>query len=236
LFDPQQSQFRTGEYFLQVEQLQPGEISKILADNDYVEGLLRAKMVPTRDGQFLKFFYDQPGLHWSSLQPKACRFTQNAINLNRSGFVAPRVNRLARCAEEHTWMVTYKSLPGEDVRALWDVKCLEEMAAYMARLHQSGVYFRGIHLGNILCQDEGGYALIDISGMTIWPMPLTIWQRLRNLGRFASFPEDAELFGAYGVQRFCDEYCAAARLKGWRKAWLTREVVTRVEAELSRRA
>ena len=131
-------------------------------------------------------------------------------------------------------MVTYKSLSGEDVRALWDVKYLEGMADYLARLHQSGVYFRGIHLGNVLLQDSGGYALIDISGMTIWPWPLTIWQRLRNLGRFVSFPEDVALFHAYGVQRFCDEYCAAAGLKGWRKAWLTRAVLARVAAELSK--
>lgn len=128
-------------------------------------------------------------------------------------------------------MVTYKQLPGDDLRALNDASHLEAMPKYLARLHGRGVYFRGIHLGNVLYQGEGRYALIDISGMTIWPMPLTIWQRLRNLGRFVSFPEDIALFQAFGVSRFCDEYCSAAGLGGWRRAWLTRAVMARAEAK-----
>lgn len=218
-----------------VEKLKPGEIKALLVSHNYIEGVLRAKMVLTSQGEFLKFFYDVPGIHRSSLKPKAKLFTQNSETLNRLGFVAPNVTRLAHCPEERAWMVIYKRLPGDDLRVLGNASHLEAMPEYLARLHQKGVYFRGIHLGNVLFQGAADYALIDTSGMAIWPMPLTIWQRLRNLGRLLSFPEDVELFETFGVSRFCDEYCAAAGLVGWRRDWLTRAVTTRVEAELRSR-
>lgn len=179
----------------------------------------------------LSFFYDQPGLHWSRLYPKAKLFTDNAQALLDFGFVAPKIARLANCPEKTAWFVVYKSLAGDDVRELKDSTNLQQMAAHLAKLHDKGIYFLGIHLGNVLRQDDS-CGLIDIAGMTVWPMPLTIWQRLRNVGRFLSFPEDVEMFEDYGAERFFEEYCDAAQLKGWRKAWLTRAVLARVRKAL----
>tara|TARA_R110002073_G_scaffold205_7_gene2653 strand:- start:5576 stop:6247 length:672 start_codon:yes stop_codon:yes gene_type:complete len=210
-----------------VERVHPDVLQKLLDDNNVDVAPLRPKMVATRSGEYIKFFYDQPGLHWSSFYPKAKRFTDNAHALLKFGFVAPRITRLAHCPEEMAWFIVYKRLPGDDVRELADSSNLKQMANFLAHLHQKGIYFRGIHLGNVLVT-ENTYSLIDFAGMTLWPMPLTTWQRLRNIGRFVSFPEDIELFKEYGVERFCAEYCDAAELKGWRRAWLTRAVLARV--------
>lgn len=214
---------------LVLELIHPDVIQQLLESNYYVFGKLRPKMVSAMNGEYIKFFYDQRGLHWSSFRPKARLFVSNAERLISFGLVAPIARRFSYCPETSAWIVIYPRLPGEDLRSIGTVDGLQGLAAYMARLHQHGVYFRGIHLGNVL-MSKTEFGLIDIAGMTIWRRELNIWQRLRNIGRFLSFPEDVKLFADFGIERFVIEYCNAAGLVGWKRAWLTRAVYTRVEA------
>ena len=52
------------------------------------------------------------------------------------------------------------------------------------------VYFRSLHLGNVLLMDDGEFALIDIADLHIYPSPLRIALRQRNLRHMQRYPED----------------------------------------------
>ena len=57
---------------------------------------------------------------------------------------------------------------------------LEQLARFIAELHQAGVYFRSLHLGNVVLTPQGKLGLIDIADLSIQRWPLLGSQRLRN--------------------------------------------------------
>jgi len=58
-------------------------------------------------------------------------------------------------------------------------------------LHQRGVYFRSVHLGNILRLPDGELGLIDLSDLHISARPLSARKRRRNLRHILRYPADA---------------------------------------------
>jgi hypothetical protein len=60
----------------------------------------------------------------------------------------------------------------------------------MAQLHEQGVYFRSLHLGNVLVLDDGEFGLIDLADMRIYPSSLSSSLRLRNLRHMQRYTVD----------------------------------------------
>ena len=53
----------------------------------------------------------------------------------------------------------------------------------MRRLHDEGIYFRSLHLGNVVLTPQGELGLIDIADVRLHRGPLTRFWRKRNLRR-----------------------------------------------------
>ncbi|HZJ92281.1 MAG TPA: toluene tolerance protein, partial [Thiopseudomonas sp.] len=60
-----------------------------------------------------------------------------------------------------------------------------------------GVYFRSIHLGNVVLTPECELGLIDISDMKIFRRPLSKWQRKRNFEHMVRDERDREWLGIF---------------------------------------
>src|SRR5690606_1310577 len=121
------------------------------------------------------------------LQPAARRFARNIEQLRQLGIPAPeitdtfwldRASGLSGCL--------YRPLPGESVEQLYRSQpgrldsLLVPLAEFIRRLHRLGIYFRSLHLGNIIVLPGGGFGLIDTLDMQLKSRPLNAWQVKRN--------------------------------------------------------
>ncbi len=52
------------------------------------------------------------------------------------------------------------------------------------------MYFRSLHLGNVLLMDDGEFGLIDLADMRIYPSALRNALRQRNLKHMQRYPQD----------------------------------------------
>lgn len=170
------------------------------------------KVVALDSGLFLKIFHTRRHPLLARLQPAARRFANNARRLQQLGIAAPQV-------VEQFWLdrnrglsgCLYQPLPGQSVEQIFisdpqqGRQLLDSLAAFIRRLHRHGVYFRSLHLGNILQLPGGDYGLIDILDLQHKRRPLNRWQIQRNfqhLRRYlkrkqlADFPLD-ELLRSY---------------------------------------
>lgn len=124
------------------------------------------------------------------LIPYSSRFVRAARRLRDLGVPAPRVRFHGRVAGREVRFVTYERLPGRPLRALGDQIDLTTLAGFVLRLHDLGVYFRGLHLGNLIETDEGVLGIIDVADTRFQRRPLSRRQRVRSLGILCSHPLD----------------------------------------------
>jgi serine/threonine protein kinase len=138
------------------------------------------KVVALHDGDFLKIFYTRRHPLIARLRPAAKRFASNAETLLKLGIAAPKVT-------ECFWLnpkkglsaCLYQPLPGQSIEQLYKQSpervqdLLPDLAGFILSLHRAGIYFRSLHLGNILLLPSGGFGLIDILDLKV---------RARSLG------------------------------------------------------
>jgi len=87
---------------------------------------------------------------------------------------------------------------------------VERFGKFLALLHDKGVYFRSLHLGNVLLMDDGEFALIDIADLHLYPSPLRIALRQRNLRHMQRYPEDRRWLFDEQLQALLDGYASLA--------------------------
>lgn len=146
------------------------------------------KVVALDNGLFLKIFHTRRHPLLARLQPAARRFARNAERLRRLGIAAPETQDLF-WLDRPTGLSAciYQPLPGRSIEELYcadpdNVRTmLPELGAFIRRLHQKGIYFRSLHLGNILLLPSGQYGLIDILDLQFKRGPLSGWLVQRNL-------------------------------------------------------
>lgn len=183
--------------------------AKILSDS--TEG---PKVLQKPNGDIVKIFYSSKKKSLFSL-PHAVRFSRSARGLNAAGFLAPTIKALAYYPSKKAHILTYTEIPGEDFRALSspaDPGLLKKLPAFLAALHQKGIFYRGIHLGNVLLAPQEEIALIDITNVAINNKPLSLKQRAKNLAHFVYYWRDTEVFRAYRRRHFLQQYALAAAL------------------------
>ncbi|MEW5057966.1 MAG: lipopolysaccharide kinase InaA family protein [Cycloclasticus sp.] len=157
------------------------------------------KVLDTKKGEMIKLFRRKRLFSTALFKPYALRFADNAQQLRALGIPSITVNRLLWCAEIQRHIVIYQRLEGELLRDVLSEKTtqskttFEKFAAFIAQLHQSGVYFRSAHLRNILVQPNGELALIDISDMQIKAKALSLALRKRNFEHILRYQEDKDL-------------------------------------------
>ena len=87
---------------------------------------------------------------------------------------------------------------------------VERFGKFLALLHEQGVYFRSLHLGNVLLMDDGEFGLIDIADLHLYPSPLRLALRQRNLRHMQRYPEDRRWLFEEQLQALLDGYASLA--------------------------
>lgn len=163
----------------QYQQLRQG--AQVLEADSHGDKVLRLS-----DGTFLKLFRLKRLLSSALLWPYARRFARNAKKLEQLGIPCPRVITLYRLAQPRRDIVHYAPLPGLTLRQLRDdptsndSELAEQLGYFIAKLHQQGIYFRSLHLGNIVLTPEGELGLIDIADLKCQRRALNDHLRQRN--------------------------------------------------------
>lgn len=152
------------------------------------------KVVALTDGQLLKVFRPRRRFWLARLRPQAKRFADNAQKLNALGIRTPRITEtgwLERATA--TSFCMYSPLAGQSLDKLFLqerqqlLNRLPKLAQFIHELHTKGIYFRSLHLGNILLLPEGDFGLIDFLDLRIKNRPLSRSLVRRNLQHLRSY-------------------------------------------------
>ena len=162
-----------------------------------VDGL-GPKVLKLADGSFLKLFRKRSVFSRETLKPYAKRFAENAARLQNLGFSSPKIIQVYRLVDPvNKTAVHYWPLPGETLRHILSNSCSERrqelvelFGELLAKLHGSGIYFRSVHLGNVLVQPDGQLGLIDLADMRISQFALSLHKRQRNLKHMRRYVDD----------------------------------------------
>ncbi len=164
------------------------------------------------DDTVTKFWARKKGFFSSTtLYPYSKRFLKNASELTRRGITVPKILDHAKLENSHVRIVTYSSLPGQSIRELLEKTPtqidIHSLAQYLYQLHEKGIYFGGIHLGNIIQGPSNqSYGLIDFTDVRFYPKPLNIKRRAANLSIPLRYPKDIERIKKSGLPDLQESY------------------------------
>lgn len=147
------------------------------------------KVLALADGSFLKIFYTRRRAFLARLFPYAARFARNLAMLRDAGFNVPEII-------ETFWLdkstglsgCLYQPLPGVSIESVFRTdpylikKHLPGLANFIKSLHKSGIYFRSLHIGNIILLPNGSFGLIDVLDLQNKRAPLGRSLVSRNFG------------------------------------------------------
>ncbi|MGA4447437.1 toluene tolerance protein [Pseudomonas indoloxydans] len=186
--------------------------AKVLEADRYGDKVLRLA-----DGNFLKLFRRKRLLSSALYYPYAQRFADNAKLLQTHDIPCPKVLAVYRVSTLARDVVHYQPLPGETLRQLYlhrsdsaDRHLKEQLGAFIATLHDRGIYFRSLHLGNIVLTPDHTLGLIDISDLKGQTTPLGRHKRLRNFRHMLRYTEDRRWLLNDAGQAFWNAYIAAS--------------------------
>jgi serine/threonine protein kinase len=171
----------------------------------------------TPDKQIIKLIRIKRWLSLSAIYPYSLRFRRNAKRLIAMGIPCVQVKRVFYCQAIKRHGVIYPLMQGESLESIAAREGLSEdmfqkLAKFIALLHRKGVYFRSLHLGNILLLSEGGFGLIDVADMRFSRFSLRLDQRRRNFRHLLRNKEQRKIFTQFGLERFLNMYIDAAGL------------------------
>lgn len=137
------------------------------------------KVVRLADGRLLKIMRSRRTPMLARLLPSAKRFQRNAQRLQQAGIATPLIDECVWIDRDKAVSAClYHPLPGEPLDSMFRkdkarfLTLLPQLGAYIHQLHQRGIYFRSLHLGNILQTADGGFGLIDFLDMRFKRAPL----------------------------------------------------------------
>lgn len=170
------------------------------------------KLLELSDGIMVKLFYRSSKIV-DNRGTRARRFIRHARELRKKGIRSPIIIDTGK-ASNHHW-VRYHKLAGLDCRSLplpLSQAFLKQLVEYLVILHQLGVFFRAIHLGNILYSPQEHFSLIDVADCKTQRRPLALWRRARNLAHLFSHRDDRATWTAATIEEAMQHYAHDARL------------------------
>lgn len=178
--------------------LEEHQLDSLLSDATTIEADGHGvKVACLADGDYLKLFRRKRLLSSALWSPQASRFASNAAKLARMGIPVPQIIDTFKVPSRALNGVIYRPLPGQTLRSHWrDLGNVEREAdicrfgAFLGLLHEQGVYFRSLHLGNVLLLPDNRFGLIDFSDMRIARRPLGKNLRRRNLQHLLRYDVD----------------------------------------------
>ncbi len=179
--------------------------AKIMAQDS--KGL---KVLHLEDGRYLKLFRYRNVLSIKRYMD-ALRFAAHAEILKRRGI--PTVSVLNRVWIPHLRRsgIFYEPLDGCTLRQIVAVGKMNsdlviQLGAFFAELHQKGIYYRSLHMGNVILCPNKKLGLIDILDMQTYPWPLRAALRLRNFRHLFRYSQDTKALSDAGIEHFIQGY------------------------------
>ena len=170
------------------------------------------KVLKLSDGSFLKLFRRKRLISSEMYRPYAVRFALNAESLKTLQIPCPTIIATYAIASIERTAVHYWPLPGATLRQAFQetgechATLTAALGAFIARLHHSGVYFRSLHLGNIVKTPENPLGLIDIADMKVLRNPIGNQKRKRNFRHLFRYNADVATLDAHS-DTFITAYC-----------------------------
>lgn len=193
-------------------------LQSMLAGGEVLEQDERGyKVVRLQTGDILKIFRVRRKISGARIYSHARRFMRNAERLHKLGVNTIVCKQLYHFANSTDTAVLYVPLAGYTVKKLVEANLLNQdmakaLGVFIARLHQLGIHFRSLHMGNILVMPDGQYGLIDISDMSIYSWPLFCNTRLRNFKHLCRYPDDIRKLGKVSWNIIRDGYFLSSNL------------------------
>lgn len=181
-----------------VQKLAVTDLQRLSSDAQVIEeDGLGPKVLRLADGSFLKLFRRRRWYTSGNFNPYSERFAVNSEQLRTMGIPTPKVLDLYRL-EDGSSAVHYAPLSGHTMRQVLQSitapavrgALVERFGEFMGQLHAQGVYFRSLHLGNVLVMEDGEFGLIDLADLRIYPSTLSISLRQRNLRHMQRYTVD----------------------------------------------
>jgi len=152
------------------------------------------KVLLLADGTYLKLFRVKRLFSAARFYPYSKRFVKNVGKLIEKGIPTVTVLELYKVPSIHRTAVHYYPLTGKTLRKLShgiDLIIASKLGKFFRELHDKGIYFRSLHLGNIVVTQENRLGLIDVADMKIYRGSLSEELRLRNFQHIARYKEDS---------------------------------------------
>lgn len=157
------------------------------------------KVLALADGTMLKLFRRKRLLSSALFFPYARRFISNAKMLAKRGIPVPTIIDEVLIPDMARHGVLYRPLAGITLRQMLlrglipvdqQSQLKKQLTQFIINLHDQGVYFRSLHLGNVVLTPDGQMGLIDFADLRIYPWPLGKYLRTRNMRRMQSFSDE----------------------------------------------
>jgi len=153
----------------------------------------------------------------ATLRPYSDRFIHNGKELASRGIVVPEIVRHMKVKNSHIRVVTYHPISGVSIREQLkkNPKQLDvsSLAQFIYDLHQKGIFFRGIHLGNIIQLTTGkGYGLIDFTDVKFYSKSISNSRRATNLATPLRYLDDIQRIKEAGLPDLLESYLQILQL------------------------
>ena len=152
------------------------------------------KVLRLPEGDILKIFRSRRYPPLARWRPDALRFAKHAMRLQALGISTPAINECYWI--DHAQAISaclYAPLQGTSLDKLFMSSrsdfdaLLPRLASYILHLHQLCIYFRSLHLGNVLLTADGNFGLIDFLDMRFKRRPLDTRMIRRNFQHMHSY-------------------------------------------------
>lgn len=142
--------------------------------------------------------------------PYAKRFISNAARLEQKGVAVPVLLEHLTIKGTPVHLVRYEELAGNSIRCLLKNAPSEVdmrgLAQFIFALHQQGIFFRAIHLGNVIQMPNGDFGLIDFTDVSFYSKPLSHQLRASNIATPLRYRSDLELIQEANLPNLLDLY------------------------------
>ena len=158
------------------------------------------KVLRLADGSVLKLFRNKRLISSTAWYPYAQRFVDNAGALQKRGVRVPHVIAALRIPSIKRDAVHYAPLVGVTLRSLVrqgldpevEKRLKKQFTEFVIHLHALGIYFRSLHLGNVVLTPAGELGLIDFSDLRLYRWSLPVFMRRRNIQRMLGIDNERD--------------------------------------------
>jgi hypothetical protein len=213
-----------------------GELEALCQDGQAIDnkGGYPAVVLHT-DGTISKLWARKKKLISSAtLRPYSNRFIKNAKELSRRGVITPEIISHTVVQKSHIRIVRYQTLLGQSIRELLEKDPQEvdikNLCQYIYQLHQKGILFKGMHLGNIIQQpNQKGFGLIDFTDVKFYSKPIPMLRRAANLATPLRYKEDIDHLAMAGLPDLLKSYLKLLPLSKTEEQNFRREVARHIK-------